>query len=121
VSKARRFAATKTKIKPRAAPSNENSSRHLSPFGVSCPVITGCGPWAPVAERPVVLPTESVGSTRYGGHEAFIAREGLAVRAEEILIRAETMSDEDARQMMRGVAASYEKLASQVEQQADEA
>jgi len=45
----------------------------------------------------------------------------LRVRAEEILAKAETMSDADARETMRAVAARYEKLAQRVEQQADEA
>jgi hypothetical protein len=37
------------------------------------------------------------------------------------MAKAETMSDADAQEMMRAVAANYEKLAQQVEQQADEA
>jgi hypothetical protein len=36
------------------------------------------------------------------------------------LAKAETMDDAGARQMMRGVAANYEKLALQVEHRADE-
>jgi hypothetical protein len=42
------------------------------------------------------------------------ARE-LRARAEEILAKAETMKDADAREKMREVAASYEKLAQQLE------
>src|SRR5258706_16218051 len=38
------------------------------------------------------------------------------VRAKEILLRAETMKDADARRETREVAASYERLAQQVEQ-----
>jgi DNA-binding ferritin-like protein len=45
----------------------------------------------------------------------------LRARAEEILAQAETMTDADARDMMRAVAASYEKLARRLEQEADEA
>jgi hypothetical protein len=44
---------------------------------------------------------------------------GLRTRAEQIMAKAETMSDADAQEMMRAVAANYEKLAQQVEQQAD--
>jgi hypothetical protein len=40
----------------------------------------------------------------------------LRARAEEILTRAETMHDVDARQKMQGIAASYEKLAERIEQ-----
>jgi hypothetical protein len=39
----------------------------------------------------------------------------LRARAEEILTRAENMHDVDARQKMRGIAASYEKLAERIE------
>ena len=46
---------------------------------------------------------------------------GSRTRAEQIMAKAETMSDADAQEMMRTVAANYEKLAQQVEQQADEA
>ncbi len=42
-------------------------------------------------------------------------------RAKEILLRAETMKDADARREMREVAASYERLAQQVEQVSGEA
>jgi len=45
----------------------------------------------------------------------------LRARAEEILAQAETMTDADARDMMRAVAVSYEKLARRLEQEADEA
>jgi len=37
-------------------------------------------------------------------------------RAEEILLRADTMRDADARLMMREIADGYEKLARRVEQ-----
>ena len=43
----------------------------------------------------------------------------LRARAEEILTQAETMTDADARDMMRAVAVSYEKLARRLEQEAD--
>jgi hypothetical protein len=44
----------------------------------------------------------------------------LRVRAKEILAKAETMSDADARETMHAVAAGYEKLAQRVEQEAEE-
>jgi hypothetical protein len=44
----------------------------------------------------------------------------LRARAEEILAKAKTMSDADAREMMHAVAAGYEKLAQRVEQEAVE-
>ena len=42
----------------------------------------------------------------------------LRARAEEVLAKAETMKDADAKQKMGDVAASYEKLAQQLEQHA---
>ena len=45
----------------------------------------------------------------------------LRARAEEILAKAESMTDADARDMMRAVAVSYEKLARRLKQEADEA
>ena len=42
-------------------------------------------------------------------------------RAQEALAQAETMRDAEARQMMREIAARYEKLAQRVEQQAGRA
>ncbi len=45
----------------------------------------------------------------------------LRARAEEILAKAETMSDAEARDIMRAVAVGYEKLAERLEQEADEA
>jgi hypothetical protein len=42
----------------------------------------------------------------------------LRLRAEEILARVEWMHDADARQMLRGIAAGYEKLAQRIEQSA---
>ena len=42
----------------------------------------------------------------------------LRARAEEVLAKAETMKDADAKQKKRDVAASYEKLAQQLEQHA---
>ena len=38
-------------------------------------------------------------------------------RAQELLAQAETMRDADARQTMQEIAAGYERLAQQVEQQ----
>jgi hypothetical protein len=45
----------------------------------------------------------------------FMRVRDLRARAEEILAKAETMSDADAREMMRAVAAKYEKLAQRIE------
>jgi hypothetical protein len=45
-----------------------------------------------------------------------LARE-LRARAEEVLAQAETMKDADARQKMRAIAASYEKLAHRLEKE----
>jgi hypothetical protein len=42
----------------------------------------------------------------------------LRARAEEMSARAETFHDTDVRQKMHGIAASYEKLAQQLEQYA---
>jgi hypothetical protein len=42
----------------------------------------------------------------------------LRARAEEVLANAETMKDAGAKQKMRDVAASYEKLAQSLEQHA---
>jgi hypothetical protein len=42
-------------------------------------------------------------------------------RAKEILARAETMDDAEARLMMRDIAGRYEKLAERPEKEADEA
>jgi len=44
----------------------------------------------------------------------FLAREARE-RAEEILVRAETMQDAKARRMMREIAEGYEKLAERIE------
>jgi hypothetical protein len=42
----------------------------------------------------------------------------LRARAEEVLTQAETMRNADARQKMRGIAATYETLAERVEHHA---
>jgi hypothetical protein len=42
----------------------------------------------------------------------------LRARAEEVLARAETFHDADAREKMRRIAASYEKLAQRLEKEA---
>jgi hypothetical protein len=42
----------------------------------------------------------------------------LRARAEEVLAQAETMKSADAQGKMRGVAATYEKLAQKLEQHA---
>jgi len=47
----------------------------------------------------------------------FLAREARD-RAEEILARAETMQDAEARRMMREIAEGYEKLAGRIEKAA---
>jgi len=41
----------------------------------------------------------------------------LRARAREVLAKAETMQDADARQKMREVAAGYERLARRLEQE----
>jgi hypothetical protein len=46
-----------------------------------------------------------------------LARE-LRDRAQEVLARVETFHDEDARQKLRRIAATYEKLAERIEQRA---
>jgi hypothetical protein len=46
-----------------------------------------------------------------------LAREARE-RADEILLRAETFRDAEARRMMREIAVSYEKLAEKLEQHA---
>jgi hypothetical protein len=46
-----------------------------------------------------------------------LARETRA-RAEEVLARAENFQDEHAQRVMRGIAASYEKLAERLEYEA---
>ena len=53
-------------------------------------------------------------------HKLLALARDLRARAEEILAKAETMSDADAREMMYAVAARYVELARRVEQQADE-
>ena len=45
----------------------------------------------------------------------------LRARAKEILARAETMDDAEARLMMRDIAGRYERLAERPEKEADEA
>jgi hypothetical protein len=45
----------------------------------------------------------------------------LRVRAGEVLAKAETMKDADARRQMREVAASYERLARRLEEASGEA
>jgi hypothetical protein len=45
----------------------------------------------------------------------------LRARAEEILARADTFHDAEARQTMHRIAASYEKLAARLEQTARDA
>ena len=47
--------------------------------------------------------------------ELLLRAGNLRARAEEILVKAETFRDADAREMMREVAASYEKMAQRLE------
>jgi hypothetical protein len=44
----------------------------------------------------------------------------LRARAREVLAKAETTTDEDARRKMREIAAGYERLAQRVEQASSE-
>jgi capsule polysaccharide export protein KpsE/RkpR len=62
-------------------------------------------------------PTKSEGrhATRDPEFRSLVSR--WRARAQEILAQAETMSDAEARQTMREIAAKYERLALQVEQQ----
>ena len=64
------------------------------PGDVSGSAACGCG------KPPVMLKIDKL---------LLLARE-LRARAEEVLAQAETMKDADARQKMRAIAASYEKL-----------
>jgi hypothetical protein len=68
-----------------------------------------------VAERPVALPPETEGERQMPNIQLLMRAGDLRARAEEILAKAETYCDEDSREIMRGVAASYEKLAQRVE------
>ena len=45
----------------------------------------------------------------------------LRARAQEVLAQAEIMQDADAQQTMREIAASYERLAQRLEEEADKA
>jgi hypothetical protein len=51
-------------------------------------------------------------------HKLLAFASSLRARAEEVLAQAETMKDAGAKKKMRDVAASYEKLAQQLEQHA---
>jgi len=52
----------------------------------------------------------------------FLARvRDLPARPDEILVKAETMTDADACEMMRAVAVSYAKLAERLEEEAEDA
>jgi hypothetical protein len=50
--------------------------------------------------------------------ELLLLARSLRARAEEVLARAESFGDADARETMRRVAASYEKLAQRLEHEA---
>jgi hypothetical protein len=45
----------------------------------------------------------------------------LRARAKEVLAKAETMKDADARREMREIAVSYERLAQRLEEESGEA
>ena len=64
-------------------------------------------------------PTKSEG--RHVTSELLLLVSRWRARAQEVLAQAETMRDAEARQMMREIAARYEKLAQRVEQQAGRA
>jgi len=61
-------------------------------------------------------PTETVVRRVAPDPKLLLLASGWRARAKEILLRAETMKDADARQEMREVAASYERLAQRVKQ-----
>src|SRR5437899_2864927 len=97
-------AATKTKIKPQAGQKNDASEATRPQLVIVW--LPECGYWG-AAKMPNLK---------------LLARVcDLRARAEEILAKAESMTDADARDMMRAVAVSYEKLARRLEQKADEA
>jgi pyruvate-formate lyase len=66
-------------------------------------------------------PTKTVGRRVTPDPKLLLLGSGWRARAKEILLRAETMKDAHARQEMREVAASYQRLAQQVEQLSGEA
>jgi hypothetical protein len=61
------------------------------------------------------------GAAQNAGSQTSRACSRLAARADEILAKAETMTDADAREMMRAVAVSYAKLAERLEEEAVDA
>jgi hypothetical protein len=61
------------------------------------------------------IKSEGRHATRDSEFRSLVSR--WRARAQEILAQAETMSDSEARQTMREIAAKYERLALQVEQQ----
>jgi hypothetical protein len=54
-------------------------------------------------------------------HNLLLLATDFRVRAVEILVRAERMSDAGVRQMLRGIAAGYERLAQYIEQHSADA
>jgi hypothetical protein len=63
-------------------------------------------------------PTKSEGRHTTPNSELLLLVSRWRARAQEVLAQAETMRDAEARQTMREIAARYESLAQQVEQQA---
>jgi hypothetical protein len=61
------------------------------------------------------------GAAQMPDHKLLALARDLRARAEEVLAKAEAMSDADAWEMMYAVAARYEALARRVERQADDA
>jgi hypothetical protein len=61
-------------------------------------------------------PTETVVRRVTPDPKLLLLASGWRARAKEILLRAATMKEADARQEMREVAASYERLAQRVKQ-----
>jgi hypothetical protein len=66
-------------------------------------------------------PTETVVRHVTPDPELLLLVSRWRARAQEVLAQAETMRDADAQQMMREIAARYEKLAQRVEEQAGRA
>jgi hypothetical protein len=79
----------------------------LKAFGVN--LMRGSG------GRAVLANTSPIRRSWHGSRSTGRSKQSssLRARAEEILAKAETYCDEDSRETMRGVAASYEKLAQQ--------
>jgi hypothetical protein len=105
MSRARRTAATKTKIKPQPVQKVAPARR----IAQTCDSLRSKG-------------CVAIGGPRKMPDLKLLARvRDLRARADEILAKAETMTDADAREMMRAVAVSHAKLAERLEEEAEDA